>query len=81
MKVSNNNPAGWVTGVVTLVVLIVTLMSMAIIGSLVGLSHKAKSRFWGSVHAGFNSLLAMLSENQHTMCRSQGAERGFGLVC
>ena len=46
------------TGVLTLVMLIITLMAVAILGSLVGLSHKAKSKFWGSVHAGccFNSL-------------------------
>ena len=44
------------TGVVTLVVLIITLMTMAILGSLVGLSHRAKSRFWGSVHAGWSIL-------------------------
>ena len=58
MKVSNNNPGGWMTGVLTLVMLIITLMAVAILGSLVGLSHKAKSKFWGSVHAGccFNSL-------------------------
>ena len=56
MKVSNNNPDGWTTGVVTLVVLIITLMTMAILGSLVGLSHRAKSRFWGSVHAGWSIL-------------------------
>ena len=52
MTVSNNNPDGWMTGVVALVVLIVTLMAVAILCSLVGFSHRAKSRFWGSVHAG-----------------------------
>ena len=52
VTVSNNNPDGWMTGVVALVVLIVTLMTAAILSSCVGFSHKAKSRFWGSVHAG-----------------------------
>ena len=56
MTVSNNNPDGWMTGVVALVVLIVTLMAVAILCSLVGFSHRAKSRFWGSVHAGWSIL-------------------------
>ena len=65
MTVSNNNPDGWMTGVVALVVLIVTLMTAAILSSCVGFSHKAKSRFWGSVQAGHSLFELLVISLQH----------------
>ena len=50
VTVSNNNPEGWSTGVVVLVVAIICSMAFAIFGNLIGLV--SNDRFWGSVHAG-----------------------------
>ena len=50
MTVSNNNPEGWSTGVVSLLVLIICSMAFAIFGNLIGLV--SNDRFWGSVQAG-----------------------------
>ena len=54
MTVSNNNPEGWSTGVVTLIVLIICSMAFAIFGNLIGLV--SNDRFWGSVHSGETAL-------------------------
>ena len=50
MTVSNNNPEGWSTGVVSLTVLVICSMALAILGNLTGLV--SKNKFWGSVQAG-----------------------------
>ena len=50
VTVSNNNPEGWSTGVIVLVVAIIFSMAFAIFGNLIGLV--SKDRFWGSVDAG-----------------------------
>ena len=50
VTVSNNNPEGWSTGVVSLLVLIICSMAFAIFGNLIGLV--SNDRFWGSVQAG-----------------------------
>ena len=50
VTVSNNNPEGWSTGVVSLTVLVICSMALAILGNLTGLV--SKNKFWGSVQAG-----------------------------
>ena len=50
MTVYNNNPEGWSTGVISLIVMIICSVALAIFGNAIGLV--SKNRFWGSVDAG-----------------------------
>ena len=48
---SNNNLGGWSTGVAVLPLVMILVIILAISGNLIGLV--SKSRFWGSVQAGW----------------------------
>ena len=51
VTVSNNNLGGWSTGVAVLPLVMILVIILAISGNLIGLV--SKSRFWGSVQAGW----------------------------